>query len=212
MTMPPGEGDRTVPAPSSDRAGAGGEPTVPAGDGQPPAGGPPPGGEGGGGPSERRDLLLLSGSTVGGLVVGALIALVVGNGGTGSTTATTASSTTSTSTTTTSSTTTTTTPAAPQILSFAASPTNPTCLASGSVQLSWSSQNAVSVAITDNGSSIGTFPPTGARTVAFHCPPMSHTYVLTVTSTGGRQASRDLTVTGTVPPSSTAASSTTTTT
>ena len=70
---------------------------------------------------------------------------------------------------------------------------------------------AVSVAITDNGSSVGTFGPSGTRSVAFHCPPTGHTYVLTATSSGGRQSSRDVTVTGTVPPSTSSASTTTTT-
>jgi hypothetical protein len=210
MTMPPGEGDRTLPAPSPGRGVAGGEPTVPAGGGPPP-GGPPP--VGAGGPSDRGALLLLSGSTLAGLVLGALLALVVGNGGSGHPTATTASSTTSTSTTSTSSTTTsTTTPAGPQILSFNATPSSPSCLPGSTVQLSWQVQNAVSVAITDNGSSIGTFSqPTSSRTVAFHCPPTGHTYVLTATSSAGRQAARDASVTGTVLPSTSAATTTTTT-
>jgi len=210
MTMPPGEGDRTVPSPSYGGGVAGGEPTVPAPGGPPPGGPPPPGGTGEQ-PDDRGSLLILSGSTLGGLVVGALLALVVGSGsGTGHSTATTASSTTSTSTTSTSSTTSTTTPAGPQILSFTASPIAPNCLTAGTVTLSWSTQNAVSVSITDNGSSVGTFGPTNSRSVPFHCPPTGHTYVLTATSSGGRQQARDLTVNGTVLPSTTAAPTTTT--
>jgi len=209
MTMPPGEGDRTLPSPSRGGGVAGGEPTVPAGGGPPPGGPPPP--VGAGGPTDRGALLLLGGSTLAGLVLGALLALVVGNGGSGHPTATTASSTTSTSTTSTSTTTSTTTPAGPQILSFSATPTSPSCLPGSTVQLSWQVQNAVSVAISDNGSSIGTFQPANSRTVAFHCPPTGHTFRLTATSSGGRQASQDVTVTGTVLPSTSTASSTTTT-
>jgi hypothetical protein len=178
-----------------------GEPTVPAA----PAGPRPP---------DHGPLLLLGGSSLAGLAVGALLGLTVGGGGgshiTATTTASSSTSTTSTSTTTTSSTTTTTAPAAPAIVALTA--LNPTCAANGTVLLTWSTQNAVSVTISDNGAPVpGTFDPSASRSLPLRCPPTSHAYTLVATGSAGRTASRTVRVTAVAPPSTSTSSTTTTT-
>jgi hypothetical protein len=230
MTIPPGEGDPTIRAPSSTRRGGGpGDPTLPArpgtrgaGDPTVPAdgggtGGVPPGGgwEGAGdGAPDRRLGLLLGGIALAGVLLGALIALLVGGGGSGAKTAattTSSSTTTSTSTTSTSSTTSTTAPArTPQIVQFSANQTNPPCTPTTKIQVTWSTQNAQSVTLTVDNSPVGVLAPTGSALVPFSCPPASHTYRLTANGATGLTASRSITVTTIIPPTTTAPTTTTT--
>ena len=216
MTMPPAGGDdRTQAATSAAQRGAG-EPTVAATSAGAGPGGPsgPPSTDDGGG-FERRPGPLLAGATAAGLLVGAFFGLVLPGSGGGSnataSTSTSSSSTTSSSTTSTS-TTSTTLPAAPQILAFTGSPTNPVCSEASRVQLTWSSQNAQSVQITVDGSLLGTFQPTGSASAPFRCPPTSHVYGLTAVGSSGQQTSHSITVTGQSPPTTTTSSTTTTST
>jgi hypothetical protein len=212
VSIPPGGDDYTVPSPSSGRAGRpGGEPTVPAGSagGGPPPSGPPPPGPIGPGASDRGAILTLGGSTLAGLAVGAILALVVGGGG--SSPPPTTSTSTSTSTSTTSSTTTTTSPAAPRIVNFAASPNPPSC--GQTVTLIWSSQNATSATLTDNGAFVGNFQATDSHGLTFSCgASRTHSYRLSVTGAGGQQTSSTLPITAPAPPTTAAPTTTTTTT
>lgn len=203
MTIPPGEGDDlTVRSASSTGRGGPGDPTIPArrgtrrGDPTVPAdsggtGGVPPGGgwdSVGDEPPDRRLGVLLGGIALAGVLLGVLIALLVGGGGTSQTSSTTTSSSP------------TTAPAgAPQILQFVANQTNPPCTQTTQIRVTWSTQNAQSVALVVDGTSVGVFNPTGSALVAFSCPPASHTYRLTANGANAQRAMRTIVVTNEQP-------------
>ena len=80
------------------------------------------------------------------------------------------------------------------------------------MQLTWSSENAQTVQLFVDGSSLGAFAPTGSTSAPFGCPPTSHSYRLTVTGATGQQTSRSIAVTAASPPSTVTSSTTSTTT